>query len=187
MEKHCAAGRFHNRRMSRRAWMFEAMGMVAVACSPTLDWREVRPESAELSLMFPCRPESHERRVVLGARPVGMVVLACRAGGATYALSHADVLDPAQVNPVLSELEAIGVANVAGASRRLGEVRVPGMTPNANAAHLLIEGTAPSGGALRVESAFFAHGTRVFQASIVGDSLDAAAVDTFLSSLKFGG
>ena len=38
----------------------------AAACTPTLDWREVRPEASGLVALFPCKPDRHARRAVAG-------------------------------------------------------------------------------------------------------------------------
>ena len=53
-----------NRRMQTRARRPGVRGaaaalvaaIVAVACSPTFDWREARPDGSGVALMFPCRP-----------------------------------------------------------------------------------------------------------------------------------
>ncbi len=156
------------------------------ACSPTLDWRQVRPEGSTLEAMFPCKPVSHARRLALAGAETEMSMLACTAGGSTYAVSFADVKEPARVGSALAELRGAALANVRGEARRSVPAAVPGMTPNARAERLSVEGRLPDGRAVRQESAFFVHATRVYQASIVsaGEAPQAEAVEAFFSGLR---
>lgn len=154
------------------------------ACSPTLDWREVRPEGSAALALFPCKPSVQTRTVQLGAARARMTIAACRAGGATYAIAFADVADPAQVAPALGALRASAVTNWGASGRVLGPMRVPGMTPNTLAERLRFEGKLPSGEAVSQEAGFLARGTRVWQVSVMGQPLEREAVETFFENLK---
>jgi hypothetical protein len=79
-----------------------ALALVLAACSPVFDWRESRPEGSDAALMFPCRPERHQRPVRLGAATLPMRLHACSAGDAVFSLSVLDVADPVQVTPLLA-------------------------------------------------------------------------------------
>jgi hypothetical protein len=164
------------------------VALLALAgCSPTLDWRELRPEGSQARLMFPCRPASHARSVSLAGATVEMSMFACSAGGATYALTVADLGDPALVTPALAELGAALPANVRAAAPAASRpLAVPGMTPNAQAAHWRVEGRLPDGRAVQEQAALFAHGTRVYQAAVIGPALDAQAVEPFFDALRVG-
>jgi len=48
-----------------------------------------------------------------------------------------------------------------------------------------LQGRLPDGKAMQMEVMLFAHGTRVFQASVLGERLSDDAVEVFLSSLRF--
>ena len=171
--------------MGRRArgWMIWAAALTA--CSPTLDWRAVRPEPSGAVALFPCRPASHARRLHLGAVNTELFLYACTASGATFALAYADVADPAQVGPALAALRAAAIANVGGSAQPDGVLNVAGMTPNAQAQRLLIGGHLPGGRAAQMAAGFFAKGTRVFQASVISPgTLDAEAVSTFFAGLE---
>lgn len=154
------------------------------ACAPALDWRVVRPEGSTLEALFPCRPVSHERRLVLAGAETGMTMFACSAEGSTYAVSVADVAEPARVGVALEQMRAAARANLRGQAERSAPAAVPGMTPNAQAERLSLHGTLPDGRAVRQESVFFAHATRVYQASIVGPQPPPEAVEAFFSGLK---
>ena len=160
----------------------------ALACTPSLDWREVRPEGSGARLMFPCKPASHARQVALAGAAVEMSMFACSAGAATYALAFADMADPARVTPALAELARAASANLQSSTSGLSApLRVPGMTPNDQAARWQIAGRLPDGRAVQEHAAFFAYGTRVYQATVLGERLDAEALDTFFGALRVGG
>jgi hypothetical protein len=63
---------------------------------------------------------------------------------------------------------------------------VPGMTPNARAALWHVAGRLPDGRAVTERAALFAYGTRVFQATMLGERLDAQAQETFFGALRVG-
>ena len=63
-------------------------GLLFSACSPTLDWREVRPEGGYLTVLLPCKPERLSRDLVLGEGPPRRIeLLACTAGGGLQLVS----------------------------------------------------------------------------------------------------
>jgi hypothetical protein len=156
----------------------------AIACSPTLDWRELRPEGSGIAVSFPCKPDRHARTLAVAGHPVRMEMLVCSAGGATYALSFADLPEPVAVVPALAELRAVAVANIAAPPSPLLDLRVPGMTPNVQAGRIAVSGRLPDGAAVQEQAAFFAKGLRVYQASVIGAHLGGEAAETFLTALK---
>jgi hypothetical protein len=58
------------------------------------------------------------------------------------------------------------------------------MTPNPAALRWRIEGRRADGTPLREQAGFFARGKRVYQATMVGASIDPDAADTFFTGLK---
>ncbi len=153
-------------------------------CSPTLDWREVRPPDSPLLLLFPCKPSARERRVPLAGPPVRLTLLACSAGGQTWGLAVADVSDPVRIAPALAELVASATANIGGAPSRAVPFAVPGATPNRGSQRLRIQGTLPDGKVVSMQVAVFTHGTRVFQATVLGEEVAAEAVEGFFDGLR---
>jgi hypothetical protein len=157
---------------------------VLAACSPTLNWREVRPEGGGIETLFPCKPVPHQRRVALAGAPAEMTLLSCRAGSATYAVGFADVGEAQRVSVALAELQQAAVRNVgAAAAPASAPLAVPGMTPGPAAQRWALSGQRPDGTPLQEQLALFAKGTRVYQAAVVGRA-DAAAVDTFFGALR---
>lgn len=161
-----------------------AVVLAVAACSPVDDWREVRPAGSGALLLFPCKPTSLTRSVVLAGAPVELTLLACAAGPTTYALTHGDVVDPARVSPALQALAASAAANV-GAEVAAGEPSaVPGMTPNPQARRWALRGRLPDGTAVAEEVLTFAKGTRVFQATVIGPAPAPEAVRVFFEGVK---
>ena len=160
------------------------MALWLSACSPTLDWREVRPEDSRALALFPCKPSTDARMVSLAGARVRMVLASCRAGDATYALAFADVAEPAKVGPALAALRAASVANLGAAAQVIGPLKVEGMTPNPQAERVRFSGKFPNGDAVTQEAGLFAKGTGVYQATVMGQRVDVEAVDTFFAGLK---
>jgi hypothetical protein len=134
--------------------------------------------------MFPCKPKTDTRRVALAGPPVELAVFVCKTSDVTYALSHADVADPARVSAALQALRASAVANIGGRVASERSIQVEGMTPHPDARLLELAGKLPGGEAVQERVALFSKGTRVFQATMFGASLDAEASETFFSGLR---
>jgi hypothetical protein len=162
--------------------------MVAVClvmgCAPALDWREVRPADSGVIAMFPCKPDSHARRVNLAKQPVRLVLYACTAGGSTWALAFAEMGDPSSVGPALSELRDAAAQNLGASQVRPMELKVAGATPNPLSQRLELQGRMPDGRAVTEEVAVFAKGTRVFQATALGAKLEPDATASFFGGLR---
>jgi hypothetical protein len=154
------------------------------ACSPALDWRQVRPAGLGLEAMFPCRPATLSREVTLAQRRLEMAMHACAAGGSTYAIGVMTLDDVRDVGSALTTLREAAAGNVDGTVTEVTTFQVPGATPQAQAARVLLTGKRPDGREVVEHLAVFAHGDRVFQAMVVGDRPDAEAVSTFFDGLK---
>jgi len=57
-----------------------------VACSPALNWRSVA--FGDGSVTLPCKPDSAQRTVQLGAAALSMDMVGCEADGALFAVSR---------------------------------------------------------------------------------------------------
>lgn len=158
------------------------------ACVPTYNWRQSAVD-AELTAMFPCKPDDHRRRVTLAQRVLDMRMLACEAGGANWVLTVADTGDVTQVEPALQALqEALG-RNLGGQVTVLGPVVLAGSTPHTGALRARTLGRQRDGAAVQVDAWTFARGTRIYQASVIRPGApgpaEAAALDDFFSGLAF--
>jgi hypothetical protein len=165
-----------------------AAGLVLAAtalsgCTPAHDWREVRSADGAVQLLFPCRPQLHERRVSLAGASVKLSLQACDGGGQTWGLASTDLADPARLAAALDELAAAAGANLT-ATPRATPLQVPGATPQPGGRRVAVDGRRPDGEAAQMELALFTHGTRVYQATVLGRQLPAEPVDTFFTSLR---
>lgn len=172
--------------MKQRARFLTAAAACALAaCTPTLDWRTVRPQGSGLEALFPCKPAAHARNVALAGVSVEMTLYACAAGGATYAVGFAEIGQPQSVERALGELSASAARNIgAVAPSAQLPLRVVGMTPNPRAGRQILVGQLGDGLRVVEQVAVFARGTRVFQATMVGARLDAEAVEAFFGALR---
>jgi hypothetical protein len=125
------------------------------------------------------------RQLSLAGAPARTTLYACSTGGATWAVSFADVQDPARVAPALVALRQAAAGNVAAAAGKALDLRVAGATPHLEAGRSAFDGRYPDGRAVRMQSAVFSRGTVVYQATVLGERLDEAALDTFYTSLRF--
>ena len=113
---------------------------------------------------------------------------ACSAEETVYALSFADVKDPARVGAALDELGRAAQSNLqaqAGAPKQQPAV-VTGMTPHPQSAQWRLSGRVPDGRAVEERVVLFSHGTHVYQATMLGARLDAEAQETFFGGLRVG-
>jgi hypothetical protein len=155
-----------------------------VACSPTLDWREVRAPGAAVVVLMPCKPVAQQRRLGLAGTEVVLNLQACTAGGLTWGLVSADVTDPSRVAVALDELLAASARNVSAPVAGSEAFAPAGSTPNGRSRRARLAGTLPNGGPAQLESAVFTHGTWVFQATVLGEKADAEAAGIFFDSLR---
>lgn len=163
------------------------LGLALSACTPSLDWRESRPEGSQARLMFPCKPASHARRVAIAGETVEMSMFACSAGETVYALSFADVKEPGRVGAALDELGRAAQSNLqSSGGATSGPAKVAGMTPHPQAVEWRLAGRLPDGRSVQERVVLFSHGTQVYQATMLGAKLDAEAQDSFFGALRVG-
>ena len=160
------------------------MASTLAACSPALDWRLVRPEGWGLQAALPCRPAHQQRQVALAGAPVALSLVVCSTEGHTFALASADVGDPARVAPALQALLQAAQANLQGQVLAEQPAAVPGMTPHADAVRQQLAGRMPDGRAVREQVQVFAHGLRVFQATVVGPEAGPSQTAPFFDAIE---
>ena len=146
------------------------MLMLLAACQPTLNWREARPAGSGAVALFPCKPEVDQRP--------GMGLAQCEAAGKRFALSWADLPDPAQLSPALKAMPQALATKLGQPLPRAEALQVPGMTPLPDAVEYRLAATA---GVTHI--GVFAHGERVYQAVMTAAEDDQAAWESFRGGL----
>ena len=164
--------------------------LALAACSPALNWREVRPEGTRLNLLLPCKPDKAQKLVPLGGRATPLAMLGCDADGATFAVATADVGDAAQAASVLALWQELALANMkaAPASRQMLPLTLPGTapgTPGTPVTRLQAQGQRADGTAVSGQAAYFAQGSQLFQVVMYAPQIAPEVAETFFSSLKF--
>jgi hypothetical protein len=155
------------------------------ACSPTFDWREVRIPSTSLKAMLPCKPHSGSRRVQMGPSNVELQVTGCDTGGATFAILHTDLRDPARVDEALAHWGKATLAQLKAGSSQSTPYSPPGATPSAAAVRVSAGGATAQGAPMRSDAAYFARGTQVFQAVVLAPAAKADVLQAFFDGLRF--
>lgn len=172
-------------RCGKTAAAVVASALVALsACSPALNWRDVRPEGAAIQMQFPCKPNGQSRDLSLAGKRVNLALHACAAGGMTWGLAVADVADPALVGPALSQLATSAAVNLGTAAGETLPLRVSGATPNEAAGRRRLTGKLPDGQAVQMQMAVFTRGTLVYQASVLGERVTDEAAQTFFDAAR---
>src|SRR5688500_16132841 len=115
------------------------------ACSPALDWREVRVDEATLRAQFPCRPERRVREVPIDGTRLRMEMVTCTAEGITFAASHFSVRDPAEVSAAIDAVTAASVANLGGSAPQTSAFQLVAATPIPSPSRSAVKGHRPYG------------------------------------------
>jgi hypothetical protein len=158
------------------------------ACSPTFNWRELRPAGTALQALMPCKPEHASRMVPLAGAATEMHLHSCDTGGLSFAVAWVELGDTARVDAALAEWPRASLASL-----RLGPevidspgagwaLELPGSTSPSG---LVVQGTDPAGQAVQMRAAYFARGSQVFQAAVYGPQLPAEVTTTFFEGLQW--
>lgn len=157
------------------------------ACSPTFNWRELRPPGTPLQALMPCKPEHASRTVPLAGATPEMHLHSCDTGGLSFAIAWVDVGDPTRVDAVLAEWPRASLASLRLAPEAIDQpgARWPFRLAGAPRAHgLIVQGTDPQGQAVRMRAAYFARGTQVYQAAVYGPNLPGDVTTPFFEALQ---
>lgn len=160
------------------------LALALAACSPAMDWRQVRPDDWGVAVALPCRPSRQERLVTLAGPPVTMTLLACSVDDQVFAFSSADLIDPSRVEPALNALLVSAQANIQAAVLADSPAQVQGMTPHPGARRRKLEGHAPDGQKVNEQLLVFARGLRIYQVTLMGPRLDDAVAKQLFDGIE---
>lgn len=157
------------------------------ACSPTFNWRELRLDGAPLLALMPCKPESAIRAVPLAGTPTELHMHSCEAGGLRFAVAWADVGNAAQVAPALAAWRSASLQSIRVAPTPADDPSTRWAVTVAGAPTVLgvrAQGQDPQGQPVQTRAAYFAQGSRVFQAAVYGAKLPDEVVEPFYAGLR---
>jgi hypothetical protein len=163
--------------------LLAAAAISGAACSPVLDWRDVK--AASLSAQMPCRPSVQARAVQIEGHVREMTLMSCSAGSSTWAVAWIGDVAPAEIVALTDRLRHQALANVAGQGAQAVSLAVPGATPNAASGRWRGSGRRPDGSALTQDVAVFSRGTTVFQATILSADARIPGAEQFFGALRF--
>lgn len=169
-----------------QTWVALFLGLFLLACSPGLNWREVRPDQVPLSALFPCKPDAAERRIPLGNQDIVVKMLVCEADGAVFTLGYAEPKLGVQRGDLLDLWRKATLSQM----KAQAPVPVPFILKGALPTPLgvVAQGSRPDGSALTVHASWFSVGSMVFQAAVYfsreAPQANSAVAETFFSGLK---
>jgi hypothetical protein len=155
-----------------------------VACSPTFNWREMRPVGAPLLLLMPCKPEIATRSVPMLGQPTELHMHSCTTGGLTFALAWTRLGDA----DAKRAFEAIGqwqVASLASIHAAPGAASDwPLALPRADQVRgTKAQGSDHLGKPLQSQVVYFSQGPWVYQAAVYGVKLPEQTTTAFFDGL----
>lgn len=160
--------------------------MLMSACTPTLNWREVRlqsPDGSTLKAELPCKPDSATRKQQLGDIQVELSMMGCAVNDVTFTLSRIPVLDPLTAPKILAAWQAAAEVNVKADLTPKTAVTVSGAGTWPPAARVTLRGAA-----IQAEITWFAKqtsaGLTLYQAALYGKQPNPEAATTFFESLQ---
>ncbi|MGE0351184.1 hypothetical protein [Hydrogenophaga sp.] len=169
--------------------LFAVAALLALgACSPTFNWRELRPEGTPLQALMPCKPETATRQVSLdGAAPVELHMHSCDTGGLTFAVAWADMGAAGRVPAAVDgwRRATLGAVRVEPARADDPATRWNATVRGApSASGLSAQGRDHSGQPVQMRAVHFSSGTQVYQAAVYGPVLAQEVTSTFFDGLK---
>ena len=151
------------------------------ACTPTLNWREVRLDA--LVAMLPCKPDRGTRSVQLAGHDLSMNMAGCEAGGALFAVSHVRVSDAAAINPTAAAWRVSALANM-HANAVQDKVELPSFHGAVPRTVVRAQGARPDANPVQAQLVWFTVGPDIYHAAVYANHLSADMTDPFFSDLR---
>lgn len=167
-----------------RAALATFLCIALAACSPSLNWREVRGSDAPYSVLLPAKPSSFTRTVDLNGLKVEMSMTGAEVDDMNFVVASARIADAAQREAALSTMQQAMLRNIGAERHTDRKVTLDGGIP---ATEIEASGRAARDGRpLLLRARFAIHGERVYQAVALGPAaqLSPETAETFLSSFK---
>jgi hypothetical protein len=163
-----------------------ALILLLCACTPALNWREVRLESADgstLKAALPCKPDSATRKQQLSDVQVELSMMGCMANDTTFTMSRIPVSNPLEASKVLAAWQAAGVSNVKAKPASMVAATVSGAGAWPAATRVSLDGAATQAHMLWFAKQT-AMGVTLYQAALYGKQPSNEAITTFFESLQ---
>lgn len=160
--------------------------LLAAACTPTFNWRELPVQTTGLRATFPCKPDTVERRAeFLPGREIVVHATGCEAGGAAFAVLWGDVGQLEDLSSALAQWKKASLAASKSTITSEQPYRPAGALPLPQSTMTRASGRRGDGSAVDSQAAYFARGTQVFQAVVYAGRLRPEMVEPFFAGLRF--
>jgi hypothetical protein len=160
--------------------------LLAAACTPTLNWREVPVESTGLRATFPCKPDTAERSLAFApGKSIVVHAVGCEAGGASFAVLYGDVGQAGEVAAALAQWKQASLAASKSRIEKEERWQPAGALGLSGSTMTRAAGQHADGRAVQSQGAYFARGTQVFQAVVYADRLTPEMTEPFFAGMRF--
>lgn len=189
----------------RQFWLLITASCVLTACSPTFDWRVVRPDQAPFMIDMPAKPATLTRKINLDGLPVSMEMHGARVGKLNFTAAWARLPEadsesgPEPGQPAAPDTEVLTKALAAMQQGMLNNIggKVIAQRPQTLAlvnplgeqAGLIpatfVEASGSAGGeAVRMQAVFVSLNRMLLQFVVLGTDWSEEAAGTFLASVR---
>jgi hypothetical protein len=168
----------------RLALLLCCFGTTLVACSPALNWRDVRPEGTFLVGLLPCKPDHGARVLPMGAKPLTITMMGCDANGATFTLAHVAVQDVNEATTVLTQWQAATLNTLRAQTLSAAPFALKGSSAQPAAVQVRALGVRPDGKPVSLQAVWFVAGGHVFQVAMYADQAQPEVAEAYFSGLR---
>ena len=161
--------------------MVPLLALLLSACDPHYNWRDYRSKDAPYSVLFPGKPATHTREVLLAELPVKMTMTAAEVDDVLFAVGSAELADAAQAQGALLAMQTALARNI--------NATITSQATAASGVQTTVSIEAKgmrNGQPALLMGRFIARDRRVYQVVVMGDQrhISREQVATFLDSFK---
>lgn len=154
------------------------------ACSPALNWREVRLGAGPLLALFPCRPDQGGQSVALGERTVKMSMMGCEAGGAMFTLAQVERVSSDDDEVLVTLWQSGTLASMQGVQTSEAPFLLKKVRASPAPRQIRAAGKRADGSAVVLRAAWFVVGGAVYQAAVYADSDNDEVAQTYFEGIR---
>ena len=160
------------------------LAVLMSACSPALNWRDVRPAGTSLVGLLPCKPELGTRAVSLGNKVVTISMMACDANGATFTMAHVPMQDASEATALLTQWRVATISTMRGQTLDSSPFALKGSSVQPAAVQVDATGVRPDGRPVHLQAVWFAGAGQVFQVAMYADRRQPEMAEAFFAGLR---
>jgi hypothetical protein len=150
----------------------------ALACSPSLNWREVH--LGRMTALLPCKPDNATRTILLDGRTVSMEMVGCEAGNALFAISRVQAADAAGAPQLMANLRRASLEQVqtlaVHASAQSGDAQT--------SFDVQVDGKRPDGASWQARFKWLLAGAEVYQIAAYAEHLTLEHMEPLISEAR---